>query len=341
MDHGAVWSEVSRSGGAAVLATTIAVEGHAYRKEGAAMVLRPEGESAGVLSPGCLEDDLRARVPTVLASGLPELVYYDMRPEEDPIWGEAIGCGGRITILLEPLVGELRNLLLEAHGLLEAGRGAVLERRLAGKRIEYRLIRAVEERGADDTAGELLYASAFRPVPRLVLFGAGHDVPPLCALAAKIGFRVVVADWRQGLLSADRFPAASELIAGTPEELANRLNVGSGDYVILCSHQLRRDREMLERMLPASPYYLGLMGSKKRVAVLFEGLKRTPNVSAPVGLDIGADGPEEIAVSIAAELVARKAAAAAAEREVGADAGRGFVFGGGTGEPDGRRQAVR
>lgn len=363
---------VHEQGEPSVLATVIAVEGHAYRKEGAAMVLRPSGDRAGMISPGCLEDDLSARVPGVLASGLPELVHYDMRPEEDPVWGDAIGCGGRIAVLLEPLSGELLQLLMEAKRQIGAGKGVVLERRRDGARIAYRLRSADAPmqggglgRGTDDSlqsargAGgfpgdELLYVSEFRPRPRLILFGAGRDAPLICAAAARIGFRVVVTDWRAGLLSPERFPEAAERVAGTPAELAEKLAIGPADYVVVCSHQLRHDRDMLARLLPARPAYIGVMGSQKRIDLLFEGLEWTPNVHAPVGLDIGAEGPEEIAVSIAAELISVRAAMAArspagnGSAEFGAagkgalpHADRGIVFGCRTGQPHGRAQAVR
>lgn len=338
------------SAGPSVLATVTAVEGHAYRKEGAAMVLRPSGAGEGIISPGCLEDDLAARVPGVLASGLPTFVEYDMRPEEDAIWGEAIGCGGRITVLLEPLSGALLERLLEARERLSAGEGVVLERRLQSGRMAYRLIPMPSDAGFALPAGtgeaasagedEWRHLSAFRPRPRLIVFGAGRDTPQLCALASRIGFRVVMADWRAELLTPDRYPQAAERVVGAPDELAAALRVGAADYVVICSHQMRRDRDMLERLLPAGPAYLGVMGSRKRIALLFEGLERTPNVRAPIGLDIGADGPDEIAVSIAAELVSVRAAAAAG-KGARLHADRRLVFGRGAGQPDGRAQAVR
>ncbi|MBW5448540.1 hypothetical protein GE107_21060 [Cohnella sp. CFH 77786] len=368
------WAYVSRPGGMVVWATVIAVEGHAYRKEGAAMVLSPEGKGAGIISPGCLEDDLKARVPEVLASGLPELVVYDMRPEEDPLWGEAIGCGGRITVLLEPLDGEILRLLREVRDRVDRGETAVLERWRDGKGISYRLRvdnavagdlgtagkaeeNAAAEAGGNEggvegaetatgvsgmtAGGGLLHEAVFRPKTRLIVFGAGRDAPPVCELGARIGFRVVVADWRQGLLAEERFPGAAEMVAGMPRELARKLALGPKDFVVLCSHQLRCDREMLEELLPIRPAYIGVMGSPKRISVLFEGLPWTPNVHAPVGLDIGAEGPDEIAVSIAAELIARRAAIAGGRKGAGTDADRRIVFGSRKGQSDGRQQAVR
>lgn len=141
------------------------------------------------------------------------------------------------------------------------------------------------------------------PQPRLVLFGAGGDLDPIFRQAAALGFRIAVADWRPGAATPERFPGA-ELAVGTAGAIVEALGVSPADYVVVCGHQLRKDREMIEALLPIGPAYLGVMGSRRRVELLFDGLPKPPFVRAPVGLDIGADGPEEIAVSIAAELVA-------------------------------------
>jgi xanthine dehydrogenase accessory factor len=166
----------------------------------------------------------------------------------------------------------------------------------------------------------------FLPRPRLILFGAGADAPPICDAAARIGFRVTVADWREHLLGSERFPLA-ESFAAAPSgaELAEALGIGPDDFVLLCSHHLRRDRDVLEAALGRNPAYIGLLGSKKRAAALLDGLPGGDRVRAPVGLPIGAVGPDEIAVSIAAELVAvrsarRKALGKEADRH--ADTGR-------------------
>ncbi len=344
-----IWVHIRPPGASSVLATIISVEGHAYRKEGAAMVLYPTGDSAGMISPGCLEEDLAARVPDVLEKGQPELVRYNMMPEEDAIWGEAVGCSGKITVLLEPLAGELLRRLLEAKRRLAAGETVVLERRGSGCEISYRLVSEAYPRLAryagsaipETAPGDWFYAATFKPRPRLILFGAGRDAPYLCRAAAQIGFRVVVTDWREGLLSPERFPDAAERVAGIPAELAAKLDFRADDFAVVCSHQFKYDRDMLGYLLPAKPAYIGVMGSRKRVSLLFDGLERTPNVHAPVGLGIGAEGPEEIAVSIAAELISVKAAMAAAEKGAYPLENRRFIFGGGTGQPPGRAQAGR
>ena len=126
---------------------------------------------------------------------------------------------------------------------------------------------------------------------------------PVGSLADRIGFRLAVVDWRTEMVVSARFPGA-ELFVGAPDEAVKALRIGKRDYVLIGSHQLAMDRWILELLLPLHPAYIGIIGSSKRIGMLFEALSRPDSVMAPVGLPIGAEGPEEIAVSIAAELIA-------------------------------------
>ncbi|WP_190945539.1 XdhC family protein [Paenibacillus sp. UASWS1643] len=158
--------------------------------------------------------------------------------------------------------------------------------------------------------------SLYTPKPRLIIIGAGNDVIPVARLARSAGFRVVVADWRESLCTSERFPEA-ELVLGFPCEIMPLLKVTKGDYLILMSHNFPRERELLEMLVDCEYAYLGIMGSKTRTARLLDGLKPLKNVHSPVGLSIGADGPEQIAISIAAELIACKHKVSYLSSEVG------------------------
>lgn len=342
--------------GAAVLATIICVEGHAYRKEGAAMLLLPSGGTIGSISPGCLESDLVARVPAILADGKPEIISYNMRPEEDLIWGEAIGCGGVIRVLLEAVEGRLHELLCAAHEEVNNGRIVHLAREWSGFGIAYNLVAGVGLTSLAEDEGERtegLYTSVFTPRPRLIIFGAGQDAISLNSITQRIGFRVVIADWREELQTPERFPGA-KLVMGTHQEMVSDLAISSVDYVVVCSHQLLRDKQFMQSIWPAKPAYIGIMGSRKRVSLLLEGFYPSLNVHAPVGFAIGADGPEEIAVSIAAELIAVRSTmkrSLAAEDVVtndrvvtggvSDDAYSGYLFGSRVEQKDGFSQGVR
>ncbi len=347
-----------------VLATVVHVEGHAYRKEGVSMILTEDGRHYGTISPGCLEDDLCARVEQAWSAEKVCLVEYDMRPKDDLSWGENIGCGGLLHILLEPVRGELRILLGLLREQLGNGKVVRLTRQFAreGDQVAYSLVTehrtgetsisfqseeiglarrehdphlkeaagsgdhsslpladitralvlAHDEGQALSTAyvhpektGHYVFIRTYRPKPRLILIGAGDDSFMVSTLSQAAGFEVVVGDWRSALCTSERFPGA-RCVNGFPQELYEQIRPGEGDYILLMSHNFPREREWVE-ILQDCPYaYLGIMGSSERTKRLFDGLPSYPNLHSPVGLSIGADGPDEIAISIAAELIAAK-----------------------------------
>ncbi|WP_408891906.1 XdhC family protein [Paenibacillus taichungensis] len=315
-----------------VLATAVKVEGHAYRKQGVSMLLTEEGAMYGSISPGCLESDLLARVDRVLHTQQLEFVEYDMRPEDDLSWGETIGCGGLIIVLLEPVCVELRSIMSHMHAYFQCGSAVVLTRSFNDQytEIHYVIQLAEEADAVASNSGEndlqrhelteaerwdlpLQISARYEPKPRLIIIGAGNDVIPVARLGISVGFRVVVADWRETLCTAERFPGV-ELVRGFPSEIMPVLNIQSVDYIVLMSHQFPREREFLELLEDRNYAYLGIMGSRTRTARLLNDLPPLKNLHSPIGLTIGADGPEEIAISIAAELIACKRAAVAAER---------------------------
>ncbi len=318
MDGYDILGHVHDHEGEAVLATLLTVEGHAYRKPGASMLLLPDGGRIGSLSPGCIDSDMHERALNLLADDLSEVVTYNLQPEEDAAWGEEIGCGGKLRILLEPLNAELRQQLSNAYLEVEAGREANVTRYVSALR------------------GEI--TSTYGPRQRLFVFGADDGSLPIAELASRSGFRVAVGDWRAALCHPKRYPRAACEV-GTTAELSERLAVGREDYIVICSHHMRKDREMLEIALAVQPLYLGVMGSSSRIKRLFDGLPMPSWVHAPVGLPIEADGPQQIAVSIVAELIAHRNRI---RRELGGngDGVRRNLLGGWERKADGIAQAV-
>jgi xanthine dehydrogenase accessory factor len=325
----------------AVLATIVATEGHAYRKPGAAMLLLRNGGRLGSISPGCLEADLEERIDSVLEAGIPETVHYNMRPEEDVIWGEAVGCGGEITVLLEPLGRELLQSLAEIRARLETGSEGTLYRRRSGRTIQY----AVEPPdvlaqtgGSRPSSPNERYASKFAPPEKLFLFGSGSDAQAIAESAERVGFRVrFMPD--HGQRSGDGEGCAGG-VCETPRRPEANPAIGQGDYVIICSHNMRLDRDALEAAVRARPSYIGIMGSGKRIDLLMKGLAWTPNIHAPIGLDIGAQGAEEIAVSVVSELIAVRARLQSAAKEESNDDNRGYLSGRWPEQEDGLPQGI-
>ncbi|MFC4101852.1 XdhC family protein [Paenibacillus xanthanilyticus] len=340
MDYQPILQAIRQEDAPAVLATIASVKGHAYRKTGAAMLFRLQAGSVGSISPGCLEADLLARVPQVWQTGNMQRVDYNMNPDEDAIWGESVGCGGAISVMLEPVRGHLWDCLTEAGRRMERGETTRLIRELRGGLLHYRLESglAAEAASEDPRFPQTLIV----PRPSLLLFGAGEDAMPISRRAQEAGFRVVVADWREGLLTRERFPDA-ELIAGMPESIIAEAGIQSGGYAVIGSHQAQRDRAMLAALTQLEMGYIGIIGSQRRIQMLVDGLEasRLTPVHAPAGLQIGAEGPEEIAVSIVAELIAVRAQRRALRVKGGnGSENRRHLFGGWSQQTNGRTQAV-
>ena len=164
-------------------------------------------------------------------------------------------------------------------------------------------------------AGEAwdVYVESQHPLPDLVIVGAGHIARPLCMIAAMLGFRVTVADDRPEFVSDEWFPEATRLILVDFHDPFREMSISAGTYIVLVTRGHKYDYDCILQLLDmeARPAYLGMIGSRRRVRAAFGALldygidpKRLRQVRAPIGLDIGAETPEEIALAIAAEIVA-------------------------------------
>jgi len=309
MDIHTIITEIAASLQRSVLATTVTVEGHAYRKEGAMMLMLENGSTIGCISPGCMEVDLLERVADVLLTNKPQMVEYDMLDEGDFSWGETIGCGGRVRVFLEPVTGNLLEQMLEIKRKLDRGFEVHFVRMIdrEGTRVNYKLLPLTSSladlknlHGLDESV--LFFAQAFSPKPRLIIFGAGNDSRPIVELALRYGFQAVVADWRPLLCTKERFGEA-EFVVGFPEKGIKQLRLNERDYVIVMSHQLRWDSEFIAGIAQKQLKYVGIMGSRSRCELLLKGIIAPKWFHAPIGLAIGAEGPDEIAISIIAELI--------------------------------------
>jgi xanthine dehydrogenase accessory factor len=162
--------------------------------------------------------------------------------------------------------------------------------------------------------GELtIFIDVIEPKPRLILIGAGHIAFPLAKLADITGFNIVVVDDDEELASKERFPMAEKIITGNFNEILDGIEVGARDFVVIIHGEPEHDYIALEKILKKRPAYLGLMGSKTKVATLIKRLKKAgikdediKSLYAPVGLAIGAQTPEELGISILAEIISKR-----------------------------------
>ncbi|WP_438445221.1 XdhC family protein [Gorillibacterium sp. sgz5001074] len=298
------------------VATLLAVKGHSYRKPGALMLFGSDGPAAGVLSPGCLEADLAEHARAVIESGHAATVTYDLDETEDPVWGEPAFCGGSVTVLLEPLEGELKEALLQLRYWIDQGKEVVFNRILdhRGRVQAYRLI---EEGGTSKRFGRVVrsywtWSARYGPKPRILLFGGGPERLPVAELAVQSGFQAVLADWRERSGGPEQEAADISRVLAPVTELIDAVKPGPRDRVLLLSHHYQHDRSLLEQLVALPVRYIGILGSRMRVSRLLENLAapEDPRIHGPVGLAIGAEGPMQIAVSIVAELIADAASEA-------------------------------
>ncbi|MCP3028435.1 XdhC family protein [Halobacillus sp. A5] len=305
-----------------VLATIIHVEGSAYKKEGASMLFKTDGTQVGMLSAGCLEEDLTARIDQQSLGEFPETIVYDMRGYSELSWGEGSGCNGVIHVLVQPLNKRLFQQMYEVKKLLNERKAVTWVQPLSGgmdensrfltknKDLDSFLSLKKDQRWSgvefEPSMNQFIFVHHFNPKPRLFVFGAGKDAVPLVSFAARAGFSVVVCDWRPALCHKSRFPEADRLLHGFPEEMLPDIQFHPSDYVVILTHNFQKDKEIVSHLIDKPLSYLGILGSAARTKRLL-GLKELPNhITSPIGFSIGAKGPEEIAISVVAELVSVK-----------------------------------
>jgi len=254
-----------------VLVTAISTSGSTYRRAGARVVIGEEGDGFGLISGGCVERDLAARIESWLEAGRPRLFTYDTTQTSDILFGMGLGCRGVIEMLIEPFDAERPPQLVE--------------------RFQWN--------GREDVTfatfyeGRELLVEIVRPQRALAIFGGGVDVAPVASLSEAVGWGVTLFDPR----------------TLSPDEVRERANSREFDAAVIMTHNFMHDLMLLEALLPSPIPYVGLLGPRKRGQELLAemgeaGRSFASRLRNPIGLDLGGETPEEIALSIVAEIQA-------------------------------------
>ena len=313
------------------LATVVATRRSAPRPVGAKLGVSESGELVGSVSGGCVENEVYGNACEVLAGASPRLLSYGIADED--AFNVGLPCGGEIDVLVETHDDALVDRLLEA---LERDEHAVLFSVVDGESAgsELLVLESGESLGDGpaelaeatpdlirggrsrllDVDGRTVFADVLGPPPLLLVFGAVDTAEALCRGAKGLGWRTVVADARGKFATHERIPGADELVVAWPEEALARVQPDHATAVVVLTHDDRFDVPALVGALATEAFYIGALGSRRnqerrRARLLEAGVDedQLERISGPCGLDIGASTPAETAVSILAEILARRA----------------------------------
>lgn len=328
------------------VATIIGVRGSTYRREGARMLVTRSGRLTGNISGGCLEGDVAVVAADVMERHVPRVMLYDLTADDDAVWGLGLGCNGAIEVFVEPVTGDdllwqvaeavLDGATLGLVTVVEGGatvpaggrmevwpdgrrQGSLGEAALdeAAARIVLRDSGGLRSRihvlGAEGGPQIRLFVEALHPPLRLIVCGAGHDAIPVVRLASQLGWRVLVVDRREALLTPERFPGATGFLRTEFPEAGGTVPTDSLSFVLVMTHNYLHDRDLLRAFLPTPVPYLGMLGPRARTEKILRELEaegvaigddRCAQIYGPVGLDIGGDTPDEIALAALSEILA-------------------------------------
>lgn len=325
-----------------VWCSVVETRGSTPQKAGASMLVFPDGAQRGTLGGGCVEAEVKQRALAVLArgAGAPELLSFCL--DDHYGWDDGLICGGRMDIVADPLLApEAADYVRELSGRVARGEGcteAVLvgaadgapvgsrflfdaEGRLAARTVECPVPGAVtrnllplSQRPGPATRQGVAYLPIL-PRITLLIVGAGHVGQAVARLAAEVDFEVWVLDDRQRYASRERFPQAHRLLVGeigrSLQEMVPTLSPSF--YCLIVTRGHNHDEEALYHLAPSAAGYVGMIGSKRKIRLIYEDLlakgrtaEQLARVHAPLGFDIGSQTVPEIAVSIVAELIAHR-----------------------------------
>lgn len=334
------YNKAKAAGKKTALATVVKVEGSSYRQPGARMLVTEHGELTGAISGGCLEGDALKKALVAINLQKNKLVIYDTSDESDLEFGVQLGCNGIVYILFEPIddvIADNQIALLKKitqnrqdnvlatlfsldndthpgtiylHNSIEGDNNNILDKEskvvLQDKKS---LIKSVTFNNAEYN----LLLQYIPPVVSLIIAGAGNDAFPLVKAAYILGWHITVVDGRATHATPKRFTEADNVIIAKPEQLIEQLVIDKQTVFVVMTHNYNYDLALLKELLNYNCIYIGMLGPKTKLNrmlddLTFEGIKLTEqqlqSIYGPVGLDIGAETAEEIAISVIAEIKA-------------------------------------
>ncbi len=311
------WRQAGRS---VAIATVVQTWGSAPRQSGSVLVCDDRDQFAGSVSGGCVEVSVIEAAREVLASGIPRLLEFGV--DDETAWSVGLACGGRIRIWVEALDERKQAILMQWLSRHERKESAVLAIRLTDG--EQRFVDLLHESGSiaeesaiavhTDRAGTVTDAGTewfllpLNPPLRLVIIGAVHIAEALVSISLLAGYEIIVVDPRGAFARSARFESVT-LLTHWPSTIWSQVAPDKRTAIVALTHDPKIDDPALKLALASDAFYVGALGSRrtheKRIARLLEegiGAQALNRIHAPIGLDIGARSPTEIALSILAEM---------------------------------------
>lgn len=338
------YKQAKLNGLKAALATVVKVEGSSYRQAGARMLVTEDGQLTGAISGGCLEGDALRKALLAIHQKNNKLITYDTSNPDDLEFGVQLGCNGIVHILFEYIDADFpenpifllaktlenrnesviatvfslkkRNrqtgtiALMLNQNIISADLYCISESKL--KELSSMALEKKQNVFTKVLSDEVLLQYV-PPQTKLVIAGAGNDVKPLVEIASVLGWKTVIADGRATHALKKRFPLADEVLLATPEEIFRTVITDETTVFLLMTHNYSYDLGLLKLIVHQPTKYIGLLGPKTRFNRMMDDLKNLGidigdkelnKLFGPVGIDIGAETSEEIAISVISEIKA-------------------------------------
>ncbi|MBA4145239.1 MAG: xanthine dehydrogenase [Cytophaga sp.] len=322
----------------AALATVVKVTGSSYRSPGARMLITDDGRWVGSISGGCLEGDALRKARQVMNEGKPITVTYDTREESNQNLGIGLGCNGVIDVLIEPAhssiplfekfiesqqplalatvftesaIAEKLLVTVEGEVMHSFGQSEWNEKVITDLQNVFVSRKSEAKRYQVDGKEAEVFIELIQPSVKVIIFGGGFDARPVSQLAKSLGWEVEVTDECVAHIAPVFFPAADKLSLCHRDFIDRDFKITPYTACVLMSHNYEYDRDVLRKLIYTPTPYIGILGPRKRFDKMQEEFSKQDitlssadfhRIHSPIGLDIGAEAPDEIAVSIIAEI---------------------------------------
>jgi xanthine dehydrogenase accessory factor len=333
-----------KEGKVVAIATNVKRDGSSLRPLGAKMAMTTAQEIAGSVTGGCIEGVVYEEAQGVIKTIQPKLLHYGVTSGQDP-WEVGLSCGGSLDVFVETMDSPAwREMYPSVKTCLEQNQLAVVATVIAGSGLgnkmmlwsDGRTLGSLGSAALDEQARNWLqeqiavqettwtsfeiegqpvdvFADVLAPMSRMVVVGAVHIAIPLVTLAKALGYHTIVIDPREAFATRERFPHVDELLVEWTSDALEKLHPDEGTYIAVLSHDEKLDNPALAVALKSPARYVGVLGTRKKIPNRFAALRelgvtdeQLSHLRAPIGMNLNAVSPEEIALSILAEMVSAK-----------------------------------